>query len=288
MRKVCFGLVLFSLAVTGWLGATDISYVGELSMHGVPANGWFDIRFQVFDHKGSEEANALGGEILVPGVQITDGLFRFEIEPGVDFGDRSEIWLEIGVRQANAFGNYTTLEPRQKVVVGAPNPIASKSAVSTGGVVFFDSTVCPNGWSEYLPARGRHVLGLPFAGTVGATFGTPLTNLEIRTHDHPLASSATTSTAGQHGHAWSRLFINGEGKTVWVSHNANGGEVFLTAWGNGMGGEGSGYYPLTAQPTQTFYTTHNGSHAHNVNVTGSTEVGASQLPYVQLLACRKD
>jgi hypothetical protein len=167
--------------------------------------------------------------------------------------------------------------------------LANKAAtIPAGGVVFFQSNVCPAGWSEYVPARGRYVLGVPTGGTLGATYGTPLANLEERNHSHSVSSSATTQMSGSHNHAWSRLFINPAGDRVWTSYNAEGTEVFLINWSNGVGNEGSGYYPLAASPTQTFHTYYSGVHQHDVQVVGSTGEAASYLPYIQLLACRKD
>lgn len=287
-KVVVLSLCVF-LALAGSLGAAGISYEGELSMSGAPADGWFDLRFQVFDRRDGAGAKALGAEVLIPGVRVTDGRFRVEIDSGDDPGDASELWLEIGVKRAGAFGDYTTLQPRQRLhLPGAPDRASKAATVPTGGVVFFDFTVCPDGWSEYLPARGRFLVALPAGGTVGATFGTPLTDLEDRKHTHTLSASATSPAAGSHNHAWSRLFINGAGDRVWTSHNAQGSEIMVTAWGNGIGNEGSGIYPLAAQPTQTFYTNLSGSHSHDITVTGSSGEASTWLPYAQLLACRKN
>ena len=289
MWKVGLSFVCIFLAFTCWLGADGISYEGELSMHGVPADGWFDLRFQIFDQPDGSGAKTLGEEILIPGVQVTGGSFRVEIDSVADLGDRSEIWLEIAVKEANAFGDYMTLHPRQSVNLGNKAVAATKAGTAPlGAVVFFRTAQCPAGWSEYVPARGRYVLGLPFAGTVEGTYGTPLSDLEDRQHSHSFSTWESTTVAGNHNHAWSRIFINPAGDHVWASYNSSGSDTFLVNWGNGVGNEGSGYYPLAATPTRTLYTNISGAHQHDVQVVGSTGDASSYLPYVQLLACQKD
>lgn len=40
------------------------------------------------------------------------------------------------------------------------------SATPAGAVMAFDLSTCPDGWSEYLPARGRFIRGVDSAGTL--------------------------------------------------------------------------------------------------------------------------
>jgi hypothetical protein len=77
-----------------------------------------------------------------------------------------------------------------------------EAGVPTGMLALSTST-CPTGWSEYLPARGRYLLGLPAGGTNVATVGSELTNTENRPagiHDHP-GSSITVAINGDTGHS---------------------------------------------------------------------------------------
>ena len=65
--------------------------------------------------------------------------------------------------------------------------------------------------------------------------------------------------------------------------------VTLYSWGDGMGSEGSGYYPFSADLGAIFGTSTAGDHAHPVtlnHLTGTAGAGAV-LPYLQLLVCRK-
>lgn len=62
-----------------------------------------------------------------------------------------------------------------------------------GAIMFFNAPVCPAGWSELASARGRYIVGLPNAGTLGATMGLALSDLENRPvgrHTHTITSIA--------------------------------------------------------------------------------------------------
>lgn len=58
--------------------------------------------------------------------------------------------------------------------------------------------------------------------------------------------------------------------------------------GNGVGNEGSGIYPLAAQPNRNFYTNNASEHRHEAHVAGTSGDGSLTLPYIQLLTCQKD
>ncbi len=211
--------------------ATDLSYDGELSANGAPADGWFDLHFQIFDAPEPGQSQPVGREVFVPGILVTGGKFSVEIDPGVDLDDLTNIWLEIGVKHAGNFGDFTPLEPRQRL---NPHPATKKTTKAgvtpTGAIVFFDSATCPQGWSEYVPARGRFVLGLPQGGTVGASFGSPLSNLEERKHSHSFSQYVNTSWNGVHRHTWSTLYLASNGDRIWTSFDSAGEEVLATAW----------------------------------------------------------
>ena len=73
-------------------------------------------------------------------------------------------------------------------------------------VMSFDLASCPSGWSEYTNANGRAVVGLQPGGTLGSTIGSPLTNLESRTHSHAVdPDPAPTSQEGEHSHIWAKF-----------------------------------------------------------------------------------
>jgi hypothetical protein len=146
------------------------------------------------------------------------------------------------------------------------------SQVPSGMVAFFASAICPSGWTEYLPAKGRVVLALPSGGTVGATQGTALANQGTRTitdvpsHAHVIDPPAVVTS------------VNGE-------HNHHIGE--FEAWGGGDDGPGWHWGGGGGRWTDPA-----GDHNHLVDIpafwssgTGSASVDVT-MPYIQLTPCQ--
>jgi hypothetical protein len=198
--------------------------------------------------------------------------------------------------------------------------------VPTGAVVFFEAESCPSAWTTFEPARGRAVVGLVSGGTPGGLVGSPLADLENREHSHVVeAADVGTSTAGSHTHATPEQTVltdaGGVHNHVWARKTSGSGSganlawydgrgTQLINWGDGVGNEGSGHYPISTSEwgSLTLYTSMSGSHAHSVTLGPSstaeggdhkhdvtipqrTTTAASTsdvMPYVQLLACRKN
>lgn len=119
---------------------TGFTYQGALQVAGLPANGEYDMRFNLYDDLGV----LVAGPICVDNVECFDGLFTVEIDFGAQFGgDARE--LEIAVRPGGALGNcgvgggYTTLSPRQPLT-GTPYALGLRlpwaGTASVDGYVF--------------------------------------------------------------------------------------------------------------------------------------------------------
>jgi len=192
------------------------------------------------------------------------------------------------------------------------NAIGAMAEVPQGAVMTFNLASCPSGWTEVTDAQGRAIVGLPSGGTVAGTVGSPLANLENRTHTHevnPASTSTTSNGSHEHGydtppgntsfadigehthsinppstntnsnshrHVWS---YNTSGED-WRSYGLFGGVVDIVNWGDGMDSSGSGYFPLAVTEhdgTQYFYTEYH-SHSHSVDIApfDSSPGGAEQ------------
>lgn len=276
---------IVSLVAVSAAGET-ITYDGELLDAGVPANGIFDFRFRCFSGPEADANTQIGPTVDKDDVQVVHGQFTVELEFGPNDRCLDSGWLETAVARSDRLGGFTTLEPLQ--AAAASTSRKSGESAPSGAVVFFNLSQCPDGWSEFVQARGRAIVGLTVSGTLGGTYGAPLGNLEQRTHQHQYSFTVDSSSSGYHNHIWASI-QNVGGVIQWTSYTDGANPVLAFQWGNGIDNAGSGIFPLAAQPNDTFYTSMGGAHDHSVTVGPiNTSAAASSVPYIQLLACQKD
>ena len=77
------------------------------------------------------------------------------------------------------------------LTLGGATAAWASDPLPAGSVAMFKLKDCPDGWVQFSAAGGRLILGLDDTGTAGEQFGKPLSNLEARTHTHPLSLSFT-------------------------------------------------------------------------------------------------
>jgi hypothetical protein len=157
-----------------------------------------------------------------------------------------------------------------------PGRISGNGAVPTGAVMYFNLNSCPSGWHELIAARGRYMVGVPSPGSLGASMGNPLTDLESRTtgqHLHKVnPGSTTTNSLGNHQHG--------------VYHHAG----YQNPGGNVPGAGGGDTNPVWQ--VHPAITSLNGDHSHQLDIpefdSGSTGTAGTVAPYLQFLVCQKD
>lgn len=155
---------------------------------------------------------------------------------------------------------------------------AIESSVPHGAVMFFDSAACPQGWSDYVPANGRYIVGLHESGAPAATVGEALSDQENRPageHVHPM----------QHTHSDS-FSLDDPGHT-----HENPGTQYSSDNGGGRlvhsdlpGGPAPDSYGATTGITLTGAV----GDADRETTGKSAGVPGTNAPYVQLKACKKD
>jgi hypothetical protein len=111
---------------------------------------------------------------------------------------------------------------------GTTQTTAQGGGVPAGAILFFATASCPTGWSEYVAARGRYIVALNSGGTVAATAGTALSDLENRptgahTHDSPNGQNFLTQDINRlaNGGDWS--WANPNNRTGGVTGGAVSG-----------------------------------------------------------------
>lgn len=145
---IAFAAVVLTSTVTSTVASaqphTDsFTYQGQFLDNGEPANGFFDMAFNVLD---SEIGGAIvpGGATTVTNVEVVDGLFEAFVDYAVlgsVFDSNQTRWLQINVREVGG-PFFTALSPRQRM---APAPLANYSlrsgsslndAYNNGGTIF--------------------------------------------------------------------------------------------------------------------------------------------------------
>ncbi len=227
-----------------------------------------------------------------------------------------EMWLGIKVDDDDE------MTPRLKLGTVPYAAFAAEcGSVPSGSIMFFELATCPSSWSRFDALNGRMPMGLPSGGTLGATRGTALGNNQGRSISTVVAHNHTASltAAGSHTHSVNPAPF--DTSTVSLPHNhsatTGGGNLrldlgsglaFGTSYAMGSSTQASlnALGPVdthnhtvsvaNASPTHrhsinvpptTSSTNPNHSHSVSVNSAGAATVDVT-MPYVQLLACRKD
>ena len=186
---------------------TAFTYQGRLIDVNSPANGHYDLQFELYsDPCLSFAAYKVGDTVTIDDLDVVDGYFTVELDFGtwgVFTGDAR--WLQIGVRPGELEDpdTYTTLAPRQEVT---PTPYALYAASGPGVPV-----------------------PLELSGSVAS----------------PGAVISGTNTGSGHGGNFKSTFGTGRGVYGWASNSGfytNYGGYFLAegSVGQGVHGEAPG------------------------------------------------
>lgn len=95
------------------------TYQGLLMAEGTPANGSYDLRFEVYT--AATDGVRLGETVTNASALISNGLFTVEVDPG-EFVSTGELWLEVAVRERSDTSEFTVLQPRHHLIA---TPLAS-------------------------------------------------------------------------------------------------------------------------------------------------------------------
>ena len=134
MTLTVLGIALGLLPLTAHaepLG-TAFTYQGVLEQEGLPVSGDFNMVFQLFD--AATGGNQVGGNVMILGHPVTEGLFTAELDFGIQVFDGNARWLQV-------FVESTPLYPRQAIT---SVPYALYALTSPGG-------------AGYWTASGRHI-----------------------------------------------------------------------------------------------------------------------------------
>jgi hypothetical protein len=157
------------------------------------------------------------------------------------------------------------------------------SSFPTDLLVWSTSGACPAGWAEYIPARGRYVVGLVAGGTNGAQVGVALSPQENRAaplHNHS-ASIGISFTSASHNH--NPLIDPGHNHIIPALRGATGAAGSMYSAGV-IGNVGSSTTGVTLD-----FSSSGAGLVVNTNpvIDGTGAPGGTSAPYVQLYLCRR-
>jgi hypothetical protein len=111
---------------------TAFTYQGRLNTAGIPANGVYDLRFELYD--ALTDGNLSSISVTNAGTMVSNGLFTATLDFGLGAISGATLWLDIAVR-TNGESEFAPLAPRQLLT---PSPYAvysaSAGAVSPGSI----------------------------------------------------------------------------------------------------------------------------------------------------------
>lgn len=251
------GLVCLSAQAFAPLDST-MTYQGVLDDSGQPANGVFDLRFQLTD---AASLGLLLQTVDVGDVTVTDGVFTVQLDFALTHFNGEQRWLAIGVRPGASVGAYTTLSPRQELT-SAPFAIWSQKPWERNGTqIYYNGGQVGIGTST--PFTNLHVVGgerltggpLIIDGPFGAgQSGNSQSNYCITTGDALNAWNDGTGDAGvfqaRNGDAVRATILNSSGSpgyAVYGINNDTGTAIRGEANGtttSALGVQGVGYWGL--------------------------------------------
>ena len=123
LRHISTAFALFAAfsiqPTTARAQGTMFTYQGQLFDAGVPANGKYDLRFNLWD--ASSAGSIVAGPVTNSPVTVSNGLFVVTIDFGAGVFTGPARWLEIGVRSNTVAVAFNILNPRQPL---NPTPYA--------------------------------------------------------------------------------------------------------------------------------------------------------------------
>ena len=113
---------------------TAFVYQGQLRSSGSPAQGFFELRFALYD--AAEAGAIVGGPVTAAAVGISNGLFAVTLDFGATPFAGEARWLEIGVRTNGSPTAFALLKPRQ-ALAATPYALQALNArtVPASGIV---------------------------------------------------------------------------------------------------------------------------------------------------------
>jgi hypothetical protein len=262
----------FNTFAVGSLGP-GFTYQGRLNDGGAPANGNYDMIFNLYD--APTNGNVLGSFSIFGAVPVTNGLFTLELNSYGEFGPNAfngqARWLQIGVRtnNNNAGNPWVYLSPRQ-ALDPAPHAMFALNAGNSLNASYATNASFASNASNANSVAWANITGIPagFADgvdndtTYSAGAGLNLNGanqFSVNFAGSGVTTSAAHSDHGHFGAVWggNQSFglglsvTNGAANSTGLYGQQGTGSGFPYVFGNtagvwGESSQGSGVYGASA------------------------------------------
>lgn len=299
IRGLLVSAFICALACSGALRAdpvgSGITYQGQLSDGGMPANGSYDFQFALYTSAdGAGPVDTIEVADLAVGGGLVNATLDFTDVPY----DGQALWVEVSVRAGNSTGAYTTLTPRQALNAapyalfalngnaGPPGPPGNDGAPGANGI---DGAPGANGIDGAPGAPGEQgppgFVTLPYSGTVAASAGAALAITNTGTNNGIAGFVNAAGNAGvvgfNSGSGYGMSAISTSGIGLYARSNGSGTAVYASsATGNSLyalsGGSSSAIY-ASANTGNGIYAETNGLNAGVYGYNYSTGSGVFGL-----------
>jgi hypothetical protein len=122
-------LALGSALYAGPLG-TGFTYQGRLTDGGPPANGFYDLRFGLFN--ANSGPSQVGPVLTNAYTVVSNGLFTVTLDFGANAFDGTARWVELGARAYGGGGDFTPFSPRLPLLASPYALYAPQAGVAAG------------------------------------------------------------------------------------------------------------------------------------------------------------
>ena len=172
-RTVALIILVLGSVIAGLGQTTSLTYQGNLTSAGSPANGSFDFEFALFDSQSG--GSQLGPTLIRTGVDVSSGIFSVQLDFGSQFPGANR-FLEIRVRSAGG-GALTVLSPRQPFTSA---PYAIRSLSSANAVTAQTATNSQNATNATTAATAGTFTGNLAGDVIGTQVSTTVAKLQGR------------------------------------------------------------------------------------------------------------
>lgn len=249
IARLAFALALHGLTLAASAQGTAFTYQGRLLDNGAPANGLYDLRFELRD--ALVAGNPVGLALTNAPVAVSNGVFTVTLDFGAGMFTGAARFLEIGVRTNTSVLAHTLLIPRQALtaVPYAIRAAESGSAVTVSGTLAASQITGPLTAAQLPGTAARTDQANTFTGNQTVTGDMNAARLSVGA-GHSLTGSGASIAGGVNNvNSANRSFIGG-GEQNTIQTSATNSTI------------GGGY--LNTIRTDAYYSTIAGGHGNAI------------------------